>query len=157
MSKGGWSRTCTGCGAEHFPRVDPVTIMLSEYQGKVLLGRQPRFPARRFSALAGFVEPGEGIEEAVARELWEEAGVRVRNVRYVASQPWPFPSSLMIACTSEALSDELTLDTTEIEEAGWFSVDEVRAAMAGDESAPFIAPPPFAIAHDLLKHWLAQQ
>ena len=117
MSKGGWSRTCTGCGAEHFPRVDPVTIMLSEYQGKVLLGRQPRFPARRFSALAGFVEPGEGIEEAVARELWEEAGVRVRNVRYVASQPWPFPSSLMIACTSEALSDELTLDTTEIEEA----------------------------------------
>ncbi|PXW79367.1 NAD+ diphosphatase [Blastomonas natatoria] len=157
MSKGGWSRTCTGCGAEHFPRVDPVTIMLSEYQGKVLLGRQPRFPPRRFSALAGFVEPGESIEEAVARELWEEAGVRVKNVRYLASQPWPFPSSLMIACTSEALSDELTLDTTEIEEAGWFSADEVRAAMAGDESAPFIAPPPFAIAHDLLKHWLSQQ
>ena len=157
MSKGGWSRRCTGCGAEHFPRVDPVTIMLAEYQGKVLLGRQPRFPPRRFSALAGFVEPGEGIEEAVARELWEEAGVRVRNVRYVASQPWPFPSSLMFACTSEALSDELTLDTTEIEEAGWFSADEVRAAMAGDESAPFIAPPPFAIAHDLLKHWLSQQ
>ena len=157
MSKGGWSRTCTGCGAEHFPRVDPVTIMLSEYQGKVLLGRQPRFPPRRFSALAGFVEPGESIEEAVARELWEEAGVRVQNVRYVASQPWPFPSSLMIACTSEALSDELTLDTTEIEEAGWFSAAEVRAAMAGDESAPFIAPPPFAIAHDLLKHWLSQQ
>ncbi len=157
MSKGGWSRTCTGCGAEHFPRVDPVTIMLSEYQGKVLLGRQPRFPPRRFSALAGFVEPGEGLEEAVARELWEEAGIRVRNVRYVASQPWPFPSSLMIACTSEALSDELTLDTTEIEEAGWFSAAEVRAAMAGDDSAPFIAPPPFAIAHDLLKHWLDQQ
>lgn len=157
MSKGGWSRTCTGCGAEHFPRVDPVTIMLSEYRGKVLLGRQPRFPPRRFSALAGFVEPGESIEEAVARELWEEAGVRVKDVRYVASQPWPFPSSLMIACTSEALSDELTLDTTEIEEAGWFSADEVRAAMAGDESAPFIAPPPFAIAHDLLKHWLSQQ
>lgn len=157
MSKGGWSRTCSGCGAEHFPRVDPVTIMLSEYQGKVLLGRQPRFPPRRFSALAGFVEPGEGIEEAVARELWEEAGVRVKKVRYVASQPWPFPSSLMIACTSEALSDELTLDTTEIEEAGWFSADEVRVAMAGEESAPFIAPPPFAIAHDLLKHWLSQQ
>ena len=157
MSKGGWSRTCSSCSAEHFPRVDPVTIMLSEYQGKVLLGRQPRFPPRRFSALAGFVEPGESLEEAVARELWEEAGIRVRNVRYVASQPWPFPSSLMIACTSEALSDELTLDTTEIEEAGWFSVDEVRSAMAGDESAPFIAPPPFAIAHDLLKHWLEQQ
>ena len=157
MSKGGWSRTCGGCGAEHFPRVDPVTIMLSEYRGKVLLGRQPRFPPRRFSALAGFVEPGESIEEAVARELWEEAGVRVKNVRYVASQPWPFPSSLMIACTSEALSDELTLDTTEIEEAGWFSAAEVSAAMAGDQSAPFIAPPPFAIAHDLLKFWLAQQ
>ncbi len=157
MSKGGWSRTCTGCGAEHFPRVDPVTIMLSEYRGKVLLGRQPRFPPRRFSALAGFVEPGEGIEEAVARELWEEAGVRVRNVRYVASQPWPFPSSLMIACTSEALSDELTLDTTEIEEAGWFSAAEVRAARRATKAAPFIAPPPFAIAHDLLKHWLSQQ
>lgn len=155
MSKGGWSRTCTACNAEHFPRVDPVTIMLSEFEGKVLLGRQPRFPPRRFSALAGFVEPGESIEEAVARELFEEAGIRVRNVRYVASQPWPFPSSLMIACTSEAISPELTLDTTEIEEAAWFSEDEVRAAMAGDESAPFIAPPPFAIAHDLLKHWLA--
>ena len=159
LAKGGWQRSCTNdaCKAEHFPRVDPVTIMTVECEGELLLGRQPRFPPRRFSALAGFVEPGEGIEEAVARELWEEAGVRVRNVRYVASQPWPFPSSLMIACTSEALSDELTLDTTEIEEAGWFSAAEVRAAMAGDESAPFIAPPPFAIAHDLLKHWLSQQ
>jgi len=157
MTKGGWSRTCSGCGADHFPRVDPVTIMLAEYDGKVLLGRQPRFPPRRFSALAGFVEPGESVEEAVARELWEEAGIRVRNVRYVASQPWPFPSSLMIACTSEAISPELTLDATEIEEAAWFSVDEVRAAMAGDDSAPFIAPPLFAIAHDLLKHWLDGQ
>ena len=123
----------------------------------MLLGRQPRFPVKSLSALAGFIEPGESIEEAVARELWEEAGIRVRNVRYVASQPWPFPSSLMIACTSEAEDDTLTLDTTEIEEAGWFTADEVRAALAGDESAPFIAPPPFAIARNLLEHWLETQ
>ncbi|MEZ5709446.1 MAG: NAD(+) diphosphatase [Blastomonas sp.] len=157
MVKGGWSRNCESCKAEHFPRVDPVTIMLAEHDGRVLLGRQPQFPPRRLSALAGFVEPGENIEEAVQRELWEEAGIRVRNVRYVASQPWPFPSSLMIACTSEAEDDRLTLDTTEIEEAAWFTADEVRAAFAGEPDAPFIAPPPFAIAHDLLRWWLDQQ
>ncbi|WP_343040097.1 NAD(+) diphosphatase [Parasphingorhabdus halotolerans] len=159
--KGGWARLCGkdegGCGAEHFPRTDPVTIMLSECQGKVLLGRQPRFPPKRFSALAGFVEPGESIEGAVARELWEEAGIKVRDVRYVASQPWPFPSSLMIACTSVTDDPALTLDEDEIEEAAWFSLDEVKAAMAGDASAPFIAPPPFAIAYNLLKHWVDEQ
>lgn len=156
MAKGGWQRSCTQCGAEHFPRVDPVTIMLAEHDGKLLLGRQPRFPPRRFSALAGFVEPGESIEEAVARELFEEAGVRVRDVRYVISQPWPFPSSLMIACTSTALDDALTIDTTELDEARWFTREEVAAAMAGDDAAPFIAPPPFAVAHALLKWWLEQ-
>src|SRR3546814_18488744 len=98
-SKAGWARKCSGCEAEHFPRVDPVVIMLAEYDGKILVGRQPRFPAGRYSALAGFVEPGESIEEAVARELWEEAGIRVHRVRYGVSQPWPFTSSLMIACT----------------------------------------------------------
>lgn len=156
-SKGGWARSCTACGTEHFPRVDPVAIMLAEHDGRVLLGRQPRFPPRRFSALAGFIEAGESIEEGVARELWEEAGIRVRNVRYIASQPWPFPSSLMIACTSEAVDDELTLDTTEIEEARWFTRAEVAAAMAGDEDAAFIAPPPFAIAHNLLQWWLTER
>ncbi len=159
--KGGWSRLCDpdegGCGAEHFPRTDPVAIMLAECEGKILLGRQPRFPVKRLSALAGFMEPGESIEGCVKRELFEEAGVHVYDVEYVASQPWPFPSSLMIACTSKTDDPTLTLDEEEIEEAAWFSRDEVEAAMAGDESAPFIAPPPFAIAHDLLRHWLDEQ
>lgn len=156
--KGGWARICDseadGCGAEHFPRTDPVSIMLAECEGKVLMGRQPRFPPKRFSALAGFLEPGESIEGCVKRELFEEAGIKVRDVQYVASQPWPFPSSLMIGCTSHTDDPTLTLDEEEIEEAAWFTLEEVKAAMNGDESAPFIAPPPFAIAHDLLKHWL---
>lgn len=161
LQKGGWARHCQknagGCGAEHFPRVDPVAIMLAEHDGKVLLGRQPRFPAKRFSALAGFIEPGESIEEGVARELHEEAGICVRDVRYVASQPWPFPSSLMIACISMTDDPALTLDLTEIEEAAWFSEAGVRAAMNGEEDAPFIAPPPFAIAYNLLEHWLSSK
>jgi len=158
LAKGGWQRNCTNdvCKAEHFPRVDPVTIMLVEHEGRLLLGRQPRFPPRRFSALAGFVEPGESIEEAVAREVLEEAGVAVGQVSYVGSQPWPFPSSLMIGCHAEALGDELTIDRTELDEAGWFTRAEVEAAMRGDEDAPFIAPPPQAIAHHLLKWWLSR-
>ncbi len=158
LAKGGWQRNCTNdvCKAEHFPRVDPVTIMLVEHEGRLLLGRQPRFPPRRFSALAGFVEPGESIEEAVAREVLEEAGVAVGQVSYVGSQPWPFPSSLMIGCHAEALGDELTIDRTELDEAGWFIRAEVEAAMRGDEDAPFIAPPPQAIAHHLLKWWLSR-
>ncbi|VWX59085.1 NAD(+) diphosphatase [Sphingorhabdus sp. 109] len=156
--KGGWARLCDreqdGCGAEHFPRTDPVAIMLSECEGKVLLGRQPRFPPKSFSALAGFLEPGESIEGCVKRELFEEAGIHVHDVRYVASQPWPFPSSLMIACTSHTDDPTLTLDEEEIEEAAWFTLAEVKAAMAGDPDALFVAPPPFAIAHDLLKHWV---
>lgn len=159
--KGGWARQCDkddgGCGAEHFPRTDPVAIMLSECEGKVLLGRQPMFPHKRFSALAGFIEPGESIEGGVKRELWEEAGIKVRDVRYVASQPWPFPSSLMMACTSVTDDPTLTLDEEEIEEARWFSLDEVKASMNGDPDAPFIAPPPFAIAYNLLVHWIDGQ
>jgi len=154
LAKGGWQRNCEGCKAEHFPRVDPVTIMLVEHGDRLLLGRQPRFPPRRFSALAGFVEPGESIEEAVAREVQEEAGIKVGPVGYVASQPWPFPSSLMIGCHAQALDDALTIDTTELEEADWFSREEVAAAMAGDEDGRFIAPPPHAIAHHLLQWWL---
>ena len=154
LAKGGWQRTCEACGAEHFPRVDPVTIMLVEHEGNLLLGRQPRFPPKRFSALAGFVEPGESIEEAVAREVHEEAGVRVRDVSDVASQPWPFPSSLMIGCHSFAESTELVVDKTELEEARWFTRAEVVQAMSGDEDGAFIAPPPHAVAHHLLKWWL---
>ncbi len=158
LAKGGWQRNCSSdnCTAEHYPRVDPVTIMLVEHHGNVLLGRQPRFPPKRFSALAGFVEPGESIEEAVAREIHEEAGLIVRDVSYVASQPWPFPSNLMIACHSYTDDPAITIDTTELDEADWFTRAEVTAAMAGDDTARFIAPPPFAIAHHLLKWWLSQ-
>jgi len=158
LKKGGWQRTCgnDACKGEHFPRVDPVTIMTVEHDGRLLLGRQPRFPPRRYSALAGFVEPGETIEEAVAREISEEAGIVVRDVRYVASQPWPFPSSLMIACHAFADDDAITIDRTELDDARWFTRDEVIAAMAGGEDGAFIAPPPFAVAHQLLRWWLDQ-
>lgn len=154
--KAGWARRCNGCGAEHFPRTDPVVIMLAQHGGRILLGRQHAFPPGRYSALAGFVEPGETIEEAVARELFEEAGVRVHSVRYVTSQPWPFPSSLMIACTAQTDDDALTLDANEIEDAFWCDADGVRAAMNGDADAPFLAPPHMAVAWHLLDHWLAQ-
>ena len=153
LFRGGWGRRCGSCNAEHFPRVDPVVIMLAEYEDRVLVGRQAGFPPGFFSALAGFVEPGESLEEAVARELFEEAGIRVSNVSYVASQPWPFPSSLMIGCRAVATDPALTLDTTEIEAAMWVDKAEVRAALAGDIGATFMAPPPLAIARYLLEDW----
>ena len=154
LVRAGWCRKCGGCAAEHYPRVDPVVIMLADYRGKVLLARQPQYPAGRFSALAGFVEPGESIEEAVAREIKEEAGLDVSNIRYVASQPWPFPGSLMIGCIADAANDQIVLDTTELEAAIWVDRDQVRAALEQSPSAPFAAPPFFAIAHTLLLHWL---
>ena len=151
--RAGWGRKCPACAAEHYPRVDPVVIMIAEHDGRALLGRQAPWPAGRYSALAGFVEPGESIEEAVAREVLEEAGVRTFQVRYVASQPWPFPGQLMIACTAFAESDTLTIDHAELEDAIWVARDDVRKALAGDESAPFLAPPRYAIAHSLLTVW----
>ena len=160
LAKGGWQRNCIDpdCRAEHFPRTDPVTIMLVEHDGQVLLGRQPRFPAGRYSALAGFVEPGETIEEAVAREVFEEAGVRVHDVTYVASQPWPFPSSLMIGCHAHADDPAITIDRTELDDARWFSREEVVEAMEaldrGVDGRSFIAPPPTAVAHVLLRWWI---
>lgn len=156
LAKGGWQRDCLQCEAQHFPRVDPVTIMLVEHGNSLLLGRQPRFPPRAFSALAGFVEPGETIEEAVAREVLEEAGVVVRDVRYLASQPWPFPSQLMIGCHAVADTTELTIDRTELEDARWFTRTEVAAAVATGRGGdgPFSPPPSAAIAHHLLQWWL---
>ncbi|MBU6206560.1 MAG: NAD(+) diphosphatase, partial [Alphaproteobacteria bacterium] len=151
--RGGWGRHCCGCTLDHFPRVDPVVIMLAEHGGRVLLGRQATWPVGRYSALAGFLEPGESVEEAVARELYEEAGVRACAVRYVTSQPWPFPAQLMLACVAEVESDTLTLSPAEIEDAFWASRDEVRAALAGAEDARFGAPPLYAVAFTLLKHW----
>lgn len=156
VAKGGWQRDCPSCRAQHFPRTDPVVIMLAEHQGSVLVGRQHGWPAGRYSALAGFVEPGESIEESVARELREEAGIEVDGVRYVASQPWPFPSSLMVACIGESRGRDIVLDETELEAAFWVDRAGVAAAMAEDADAPFIAPPPFAIAYSLFAHWLAE-
>jgi NAD+ diphosphatase len=153
--RGGWSRRCAKCEAEHYPRVDPVVIMLAEHEGRLLLGRQYHYPPNRYSALAGFIEVGETIEDAVARELKEEAGIDVADVTYVASQPWPFPSSLMVGCTSRALSSKLTVDLSELEDARWFTRDEVAAAIAGRADAPFLPPPRHAIARTLLEHWLA--
>ncbi|NNC58503.1 MAG: NAD(+) diphosphatase [Erythrobacter sp.] len=152
IAKGGWQRGCEACGAQHFPRTDPVTIMLAEHEGRLMLGRGKGWPEGAFSALAGFVEPGETIEEAVQREVFEEAGVRVRDVEYVASQPWPFPSQLMIGCHSHAESDELTIDYTEMAEVRFFTREELGSALAGD--GPFRAPPRHAIAHTLLHWWL---
>jgi NAD+ diphosphatase len=154
--RAGWGRKCPTCQAEHFPRVDPVVIMLAEHERRVLVGRQHQYPTGRYSALAGFVEHGESIEEAVQRELREEAGIAVEGVRYVASQPWPFPGSLMIGCHAFAVSDELTLDPTEIDHAIWADRDQVRAALAGDADALFQAPPPYAIANTLLTRWVEE-
>ncbi|HXG80940.1 MAG TPA: NAD(+) diphosphatase [Sphingomicrobium sp.] len=151
---GGWSRMCAACGSEHYPRVDPVVIMLAEHGGRLLLGRQSHYPPGRYSALAGFVEPGESIEAAVARELKEEAGIAVRDVRYLCSQPWPFPNSLMIGAWTEAPDDSLTIDVTELEDARWFTRDEVIAALAHDVAAPFLPPPRSAIARTLLERWV---
>ncbi|MCT2398242.1 NAD(+) diphosphatase [Novosphingobium mangrovi (ex Huang et al. 2023)] len=162
LAKGGWQRNCTNadCKAEHFPRVDPVTIMTVECDGKLLLGRQPRFPAGRYSALAGFVEPGETIEEAVAREVFEEAGVRARDVEYVISQPWPFPSSLMIGCHAFADDPAIVMDETEMEDVRWFTREEVTEALEaterGEQGRAFGAPPKTAVAHALLRWWVAR-
>jgi NAD+ diphosphatase len=160
LAKGGWQRNCTdeACRAEHFPRVDPVTIMLVEHRGDILLGRQPRFRPGHYSALAGFVEPGESIEDAVAREVHEEAGVRVRDVRYVVSQPWPFPSSLMIGCHAFADDSAVTVDKTELEDARWFTraqVEDAVQAIERDESGQaFRCPPRTAVANHLLRWWV---
>jgi NAD+ diphosphatase len=154
IHRAGWGRKCAQCSTEHFPRVDPVVIMLAEHDGRVLVGRQPRYPKGRYSALAGFLEPGESIEEAVARELWEEAGIKVRDVRYIVSQPWPFPSSLMMACMATTDDPALMIDTTELEDAFWVDRPGVAASMAGEAGAPFLPPPHYAIAHTLFSWWL---
>lgn len=156
LAKGGWQRNCGRCGAQHFPRTDPVAITLVEHvDGRLMLGRGLGWPEGRFSALAGFVEPGESVEEGVAREVFEESGVRVRDVRYVASQPWPFPSQLMIGCHALADDDAIAMDATEMAEIAWFTREEVEAAMAGEEGARFLKPLDQAIASHLLRWWLA--
>ena len=148
----GWRRECPSCGALHFPRVDPVAIMLVVRGENCLLGRQARFPPGMWSCLAGFVEPGETIEDAARREIAEEAGVAIGAVAYELSQPWPFPSQLMIGLSCEALSDEIVPDLDELEEVRWFGRAEV-AAMLQRGAERFFAPPPSAIAHHLLRRF----
>jgi len=151
MKAAGWRRECPACSAQHFPRTDPVVIMLAIEGERCLMGRQTRFPPGMYSALAGFLEPGETAEDAVRREIHEEAGVRCTRVTYFASQPWPFPSSLMIGCFAQALSDEINVDHKELEDARWFSRDEIAAMFAGTHPHGLVAPQPVAIAHHLLK------
>ena len=151
-----WKRACPACGAQHFPRTDPVVIMLVTHGNSVLLGRAPAWPPAMYSLLAGFMEPGESIEAAVRREVWEEARVPVGDVSYLSSQPWPFPSSLMIGCRGEALNREITLDPVELEHALWVSREGVMAAMAGQN--PDLRPArKGSIARFLLDRWLRDQ
>jgi NAD+ diphosphatase len=151
LAQAGWRRDCTKCGGQHFPRTDPCVIMLAIYNGQCLLARQTRFPPGMWSALAGFVEPGESIEEAVRRETLEEAGIGSSRVAYFASQPWPFPMSIMIGCFVEAKTDKLKIDEIELEAARWVTRDECRLLLSGQHPARLFAPPPLAIAHHLIK------
>lgn len=156
MSAAGWRRDCPACKAMHFPRTDPVVIMLAVAGDHCLMGRQSRFGKGMYSALAGFLEPGETIEEAVRREIREEAGIVTGKVSYLASQSWPFPASLMIGCLAEALNHEITIDRTELEDARWFSRDEVKLMLAASHPEGFVAPQSVAIAHHLLRAWISQ-
>lgn len=156
MAQGGWQRNCPACGAHHFPRTDPVVIMLVTRGNSVLVGRNANWPEGMYSLLAGFVEPGETVEAAVRREVFEEAGIRVGAVRYLASQPWPFPASLMLGCAGEALDEAITLDPAELEDALWVSREEMVNAMAGLH--PRLKPArKGAIAHFLIANWLADR
>jgi len=150
--EGGWKRVCPACTTQHFPRTDPVVIMLATKGERCLLGRQAAWPKGMYSALAGFLEPGESIEEACARELFEEAAVRATSVRYHSTQPWPYPSSLMIGLIAEIETDEAVADNIEIDEVRWFSRADAGALIRG-ELADAKAPPGMAIAHQLIKAW----
>ncbi len=151
VTEAGWKRLCPACGVEHFPRTDPVVIMLPVRGEQCLLGRQAAWPPGRYSALAGFMEPGEAIEEACAREIFEESGLRTHSVRYHSSQPWPFPTNLMIGLIAEVEDGEARADQTELEAVIWLSREETRSALRGESEIGL--PPPLAIAHHLISHW----
>jgi len=153
---GGYKRICPACGAQHFPRTDPAVIMLALHGDHCLMGRSPGWREGVYSALAGFVDPGETIEDAVRRELAEEAGIKIGRVMYHACQPWPFPHSLMIGCFAEALSRDIVLVDDELEDCRWFSRHDVRGALAAPEGAEFATPSHISIAYHLLAHWAGQ-
>jgi len=158
VTAAGWVRRCPECKASHYPRSDPVTIMLVVRGERALLGRNKRRPGARFSCLAGFMEPGETLEEAVRREVHEESGIEVGRVKYLACQPWPFPSSLMMGFLCEGLTEEITVDPEEIAEARWFDREEIRglverAARGPDDPTELSVPGPVAIAHHLCRRW----
>jgi len=154
LVEAGWKRACPACKAEHFPRTDPVVIMLTVSGDKGLLGRSGRFAATMWSCLAGFVEPGEAIEDAVRRETLEEAGVKCGRVKYLYSQPWPFPMSLMIGAHAEGLNDNLTMDPNELVGLRWFSKDECAAMLMRKHPEDLTCPPPVAIAHHIIRSWV---
>lgn len=154
VAEAGWKRVCPSCAAEHFPRTDPVAIMLAEKDGKCLLGRQAAWPPGFYSCLAGFVEPGETVEQAAARELHEEAGIIAawETAEYLFAQPWPFPSSLMVGLILQASAEDITVDEKELEEARWFTREEARQILESKHPDVF-APPEMAVAHHILKVW----
>jgi NAD+ diphosphatase len=154
MKEGGWKRDCPNCKVEHFPRTDPVVIMLVTSGDKCLLGRQKQFPPGMYSCLAGFVEAAETIEDAVRREILEESGIRCTDVNYYMTQPWPYPSSLMIGCTARATSEDIVVDRTELEDARWFDRDEARLMITRKHPDGLAGPHPFAIAHHLVGRWV---
>ncbi|WP_435256525.1 NAD(+) diphosphatase [Thioclava sp. FR2] len=152
----GWQRSCPSCKTQHFPRTDPVVIMLVTKGNAALMGRSPGWPEGMYSCLAGFIEPGETIEAAVRREVFEEAGIRIGTVNYVASQPWPFPASLMLGCKAEAISEDIQVDPAELEDARWVSREEMVTVLAGLH--PMMKPArKGAIAHFLIENWLADR
>jgi len=154
VEQAGWRRDCSSCGAEHFPRTDPVVIMLVIAGERAVLGRSRRFAPTMWSCLAGFAEPGETIEEAVRREVLEEAGIACGRVKYFGSQPWPFPSSIMIGCHAEALSENLVIDRAELEDARWFSREELALMLKRQHPQGLTAPPPVAIAHHIVRSFV---
>lgn len=156
--EGGWKRVCPSCGTEHFPRTDPVAIMLAVRDSLCFLGSSHRFPAGYVSCLAGFIEPGESAEEGCARELMEEAGLRALSSRIVSNQPWPFPSQLMIGLIAEVAPGDVRLDPAELKDGRWFTRDEARALLEPDglekDGLVWRAPPPLAIAHHIISAWI---
>jgi len=155
LTKAGYERKCDTCGAHHFPRTDPVVIMLVRRGDKALVGRGKGWPEGHYSALAGYMEHGENMEEAAAREIFEEVGLKATTVTYKASQPWPWPSTLMIGAEAWVEEGDLKIDESEIEDAVWITKDDVRASIKGEH--PYhLLPPPFAIAHNLIKSWIEE-